>query len=59
MQSFQLFNKWYAVFSLTACFAMNSSFAQKLLINDSGYFEKPGVNVFVFSSQYNGMFFDE
>jgi len=30
-----------------------------LLINDSGVFEKPGVNVMVFSSQYNGMFFDE
>lgn len=31
----------------------------RLRINDSGYFEKPGVNVMVFSSQYNGMFFDE
>ena len=31
----------------------------RLLVNDSGYFEKPGVNVLVFSSQYNGMFFDE
>jgi endoglucanase len=30
-----------------------------LAINDSGYFEKPGVNVLVFSSQYNGMFYDE
>src|SRR6185437_10781162 len=30
-----------------------------LVVNDSGYFEKPGVNVLVFSSQYNGMFFDE
>lgn len=36
-----------------------SSFGQKLQVNDSGYFEKPGVNVLVFSSQYNGMFFDE
>ncbi|HWI90532.1 MAG TPA: glycoside hydrolase family 9 protein [Flavisolibacter sp.] len=35
------------------------SFAQQLQVNDSGYFEKRGVNVFVFSSQYNGMFFDE
>jgi hypothetical protein len=32
---------------------------QKLQISDSGYFEKPGVNVLVFSSQYNGMFYDE
>src|SRR5438309_3788901 len=35
------------------------SYGQKLTVNDSGYFEKPGVNVLVFSSQYNGMFFDE
>jgi len=32
---------------------------QPLVVNDSGYFEKSGVNFFVFSSQYNGMFFDE
>lgn len=31
----------------------------QLQINDSGYFEKAGVNVMVFSGQYNGMFFDE
>jgi len=31
----------------------------RLVISDSGYFEKPGVNVLVFSSQYNGMFYDE
>src|SRR6185312_5396565 len=35
------------------------SFCQKLTINDSGYFETRGVNIFVFSSEYNGMFFDE
>ncbi len=32
---------------------------QKLVINDSGYFEKPGVNLLVFTNQYNGVFFDE
>ena len=32
---------------------------QKLKINDQGYFETRGVNIFVFSNQYNGMFFDE
>lgn len=32
---------------------------QKLQLNDSSYFETRGVNVFVFNSQYNGMFFDE
>jgi hypothetical protein len=33
--------------------------AQSLHVNDSSYFEKPGVNVFVFSGQYSAMFFDE
>jgi len=33
--------------------------AQKLQINDSGYFAKPGVNVLVFNYDYSGMFFDE
>ena len=28
-------------------------------INEHEYFEKPAANVFVFSSEYNGMFFDE
>ncbi|MHA4806838.1 glycoside hydrolase family 9 protein [Flavitalea flava] len=32
---------------------------RQLQVNDSGYFEKPGVNLLVFSNQYNGMFFDE
>lgn len=35
------------------------SFCQKLQVNDLEYFETPGVNVFVFSNQYNGFFFDE
>jgi hypothetical protein len=33
--------------------------AQKLQLNNLEYFETPGVNVFVFNNQYNGMFFDE
>jgi hypothetical protein len=37
----------------------NDSFCQKLQVNDLEYFETAGVNVFVFSNQYNGMFFDE
>jgi len=41
------------------CFFTNKSFSQKLQINDLEYFEKPGVNVLVYSNQYNGMFFDE
>ncbi len=31
----------------------------QLKLNDQGYFEETGFNVFVFSDQYNGMFFDE
>jgi len=30
-----------------------------LQLNDRGYFEQRGLNVLVFSSEYNGMFFDE
>ena len=57
MQSIQLFKKLTAV----TCVMLfcNASFAQKLQINDSGYFEKRGLNVMVFSSEYNGFFFDE
>lgn len=32
---------------------------QSLKLNDKEYFEKQGVNVLVFSNEYNGMFFDE
>src|SRR5438128_12116084 len=46
---------------LISCFCLFANFCsgQNLVINDSGYFETRGVNVFVFNSQYNGMFFDE
>lgn len=37
----------------------NVSHSQELKLNDLDYFETDGVNVFVFSNQYNGMFFDE
>jgi endoglucanase len=37
----------------------NPLLGQKLIINDLEYFETPGVNVLVYSNQYNGMFFDE
>ncbi len=37
----------------------NNLYAQKLQINDLGYFEAQGANVFVFSNEYNGFFFDE
>lgn len=35
------------------------SFSQKLQLNDLEYFEAHGLNVLVFSSEYNGFFFDE
>src|SRR5215469_2675180 len=43
------------------CFmsSFHTANAQTLQINDSGYFETRGVNVLVFNSQYNGVFFDE
>lgn len=46
---------------LAICFVLktNHTFAQSLKINDLEYFEKQGVNVLVYSNQYNGMFFDE
>ena len=44
---------------LLSFLSINNSYAQKLKLNELEYFETPGVNVFVFSNQYNGMFFDE
>jgi endoglucanase len=37
----------------------NAGYGQKLKVNDLEYLEAPGLNVFVFSNQYNGFFFDE
>ncbi len=50
-----------AVFCSVLCliFFGQSSFGQRLKLNDSAYFETRGVNVMVFSSEYNGFFFDE
>jgi endoglucanase len=36
-----------------------NSYSQNLQINELEYFEEPGVNVLVYSNQYNGFFFDE
>lgn len=44
-----------AYFMLLSCI----SWGQELKLNKQEYFETPGVNVLVFSRQYNGMFFDE
>ncbi|MBN2613171.1 MAG: glycoside hydrolase family 9 protein [Bacteroidales bacterium] len=66
--SFNLLNRFILIpkkylfrFLLFFCFVnyFNHSFSQALQLNDSAYFEKQGVNILVFSNQYNGMFFDE
>ena len=45
--------------SLLLIFPPEHAHCQKLQLNDLGYFETPGLNVLVFSNQYNGFFFDE
>ena len=61
MQPISLLRKTFIALSIILCFLLytTNSFAQKLQINDSGYFEKRGVNVLVFNYEYSGMFFDE
>ncbi len=51
----------WVLFLTTACciLSSHSASAQQLQVNDLGYFEKQGVNVLVFSNEYNGFFFDE
>nr|WP_315199304.1 glycoside hydrolase family 9 protein [uncultured Flavobacterium sp.] len=44
---------------LCFCSILNSALAQKLVLNEKEYFETQGLNVLVFSNEYNGMFFDE
>lgn len=41
------------------CLLPNPVLGQPIKLNDLEYFEKQGVNILVFSDQYNGMFFDE
>ena len=52
-----------AVSALTIAFALCAAGAiaqdDPLTINDQGYFAKRGLNVLVFTNEYNGMFFDE
>jgi len=61
MQSFDFYKKGVIKATLLVVLMLlgKLSFSQQLQINDSSYFEKQGVNVLVFSSEYNGMFFDE
>ncbi|WP_084157379.1 glycoside hydrolase family 9 protein [Flavobacterium denitrificans] len=52
--------KWKEVFLFLCLFSWSTiSFSQKLKINEKEYFETRGLNVLVFSNEYNGMFFDE
>ncbi len=41
------------------CLSISTLFSQKLQVNNLEYFETRGLNVLVFSNQYNGFFFDE
>jgi len=56
-----IFKKFSVIISTVALFSLFSinSFSQKLQLNDLGYFETSGVNIFVYSNQYTGMFNDE
>ncbi len=47
--------------SLSVCLSANwqYSYGQQLKVNDLGYLETRGVNVLVFSNEFNGFFFDE
>ncbi len=48
------------IFIIVSLFSVsNLAFGQKLKINDLDYFEARGINVLVFTNEYNGMFFDE
>src|SRR6187401_3079154 len=51
---------WKEVIVFICFFSLsNSSFSQNLVLNEKEYFETPGLNVWVFNNQYNGVFFDE
>ncbi len=52
-------NKIILLVIIACSFSINILNANKLQLNDLEYFETRGVNVLVFSNQYNGMFFDE
>jgi endoglucanase len=55
------FTKSFKTVLMTFCFILfsNYSFGQKLKLNGLGYLETRGVNIFVYSNQYTGMFNDE
>ncbi len=52
-----MFKKLYLFIAFS--FVFFGLYAQQLRLNELDYFEKTGVNILVFSDQYNGMFNDE
>lgn len=48
-----------AIAFIGICLLPDIAFGQQLKLNDLEYFEKPGVNILMYSNQYNGMFLDE
>lgn len=56
-----IISKYPLLIILMVCILCSAEYgySQTLKVNDLDYFETPGVNVFVFSSEFNGMFFDE
>lgn len=61
MKTKTLLKRKFLPFRLIVSFFLftHHSFCQKLQLNDLEYFETPGVNILVFSNQYDGFFFDE
>lgn len=55
----QVSHTWASYIFMLIIIFTHSAFTQKLHVNDLGYFEAQGLNVFVFNNQYNGFFFDE
>ncbi len=48
-----------AIAFIGICLLPDIALGQQLKLNDLEYFEKPGVNILMYSNQYNGMFLDE
>jgi endoglucanase len=47
------------VFVCLLLMSNHDAVGQQLQLNDLGYYEAQGINVFVFNNQFNGFFFDE
>jgi len=62
LSAFYIFNKAVSKEKILFIFLLGISgisFSQSLVVNEKEYFETPGLNVLVFSNEYNGMFYDE